>query len=180
MFQAQMEKAKKSKVVRMQTTEAYIELFEEALALFKGACAFCQVYGKDVSKHPIFKCPTLANDLETVSTDGFKQWQMTLRYDPMVHKTVCFFCHLPQLDDSIHGTILAKGQGCEAERKDILSPIAFGVFYSPELKSAAEERFEVEWPTLSAYTRWLNGAPVHGHYTNMSGVFIWYFNRIRG
>lgn len=179
-FDTQMHLAKKRKTERTSNQSQYVKNFEASLALFMGACGFCHLFGKESTKHSITKCSTLEEHVG-MSPGDFFDWQKLLRYDAKLHGVVCYFCHLPQVDDSIHNTILAKAAGCVSDRKDLLAPMAYGIFHIPHLKKAAEKKFfQVgRWSTLLEYAQWLTAAPQGEHRTNLSALFLWYCEELK-
>lgn len=143
---------------------------------FSFTCALCYMFGKDTEKHYITACPLLDNDLKEMNITLYLRWQTTLRYSRRSGPAICFFCHIPQLDDTVHGEIQKGGNGCL--RKDIIMPVAFGVFCQDPLRDAASLYFGCNWSTLHAYGQWLTGNTVSGHETNMVAVFMWYAEKI--
>ncbi|KAG6915808.1 hypothetical protein DXG01_009772 [Tephrocybe rancida] len=166
--------AKQHRVERISLKMDYVIGFLERLEHFAHICAFCSVFGYEEEYHNILVCKTLNQRVDGADGDTFKQWKRSIRWSAGLHGTVCYFCHIPQVNDTLHGTIQPGGANCK--HPDILPPIAFAVFYSAEHKKMAEQHFQTTWSTESAFSAWLVGRPLQAHKTNMVALFFWYTN----
>lgn len=160
---------------RLGGLSAYTENFQRCLAQYTGGCALCTVYGYQNPKHSVIHCPVFHNELQVVTSRKFIDWQKSLSYQEKLHSKVCWKCHVPQCDDLLHSTF-QKGEDCL--HKDIIAPIGFGIFYKPTLKKEAQQHFNTHWMSIEVFAKWLNGPPVAGERTNLSGLFLWYTSRI--
>lgn len=170
-FTAPMEKAKRQKQARASQHSDYVERFQQALAKFANACALCSLGEVDSSKHTVFDCPQLRE--MGCDTHTYREWKRDLVYDSKLHNKVCWKCHIPQIGDELHATF---GSG-PCEHQDVVGPIAYGILNTLPLRLEAEAHFQVTWEDLDDFVQWLNGAPVAGHRTNMSALFLWYCNK---
>lgn len=175
-FAQQAISAKKSRVNRTADQIVYIQHFLQMLDKFSSVCALCFIFGKECDKHYIIACQFLEQELQDMNITKYLQWQNTLRYPPRSKPAICFFCHVPQLDDTVHAEIKRGGASCT--HKDVILPVAFGVYYQPELRQAASNNFGLDWETLKVYGNWLTNRSVPGHATNMVAVFMWYAEKI--
>jgi hypothetical protein len=166
--------SKKRKISRSVADTSYIDAFQDALSIYSKACAFCLMFNRDSLYHSILRCNTLQSDIEGYSTGTFLDWKGSVRYNSKLHSKICFFCHIPQCDDKLHDTFKHNASSCCYP--DVVSPVAFAIFCKPDLKLEAQNRFEMEWPTLGSYAKWLCGPPIKGHKTNMTAIFLWYSN----
>jgi hypothetical protein len=114
----------------------------------------------------------LDNPLLVISKKTYLDWQQTLRYTDKLHGSICFFCHIPQCDDTLHPTFEEQAGSCEYQ--DILSGTALAIYNHEQWKCRAQKNFVCHWLTFAHFTAWLNGKPVAGHKTNMSALFLWY------
>ncbi|KAF9461605.1 hypothetical protein BDZ94DRAFT_1371120 [Collybia nuda] len=77
-----------------------------------------------------------------------------------------YVCH-----DALHDTFESGANSCTFP--DLVAPIGFAVFCNTTVREAAQEQFGKRWIDLRAHEVWLNGAPVAGHKSNLSAVFLW-------
>lgn len=156
---------------------AYIDQFKAALSKFSGICAFCRVHGHIKPYHSILTCDTMVMDpsLET-DRDTYRHWKGQLRYNELLHGKVCYFCHVPQCHDLLHETFMSSAGSCK--HPDVVGGVAYGLFHHTTLHSDAEEHFSQHWATEDQFVQWLNKAPVTGHKTNMTALFLWYSSTI--
>ena len=169
--------SKRRREDRSAGQDGYINQFKSALSKFKGICAFCRVYGYIKSYHSILKCQTMLLDptLKT-NADTYRSWKTCLRYNEQQHGNICYFCHVPQCHDLLHDTFQSAAGSCQ--HPDVVAGVAYGVFHHQELRCKAEESFCQQWSCEDQFVQWLNKAPVAGHRTNITALFLWYSNTI--
>jgi hypothetical protein len=145
----------------------YVMEFKTALGLFSSTCAICYMAGKrTIRKHGIMQCGSKGED--------YMGWKRSLRYGREIK--ACYFCHVPQHNDELHGTF-SRGQECEYA--DILPCVAYGIWKDSEVKMMAVEEFGMEWANLREFGEWLTSSDVvSGHDTNMAGLFMWYCKKM--
>jgi hypothetical protein len=102
-------------------------------------------------------------------------WNNEIRYEEPFSR-VCYPCHVPQANDTLHKTFVHDQSACEYP--SILSPLAYGVWYSEKLRPRAQARFAMAWKDQSEYLKWINGPTVEGHLTNLSAIFLWYAQEV--
>ena len=166
-FDNQLHAAKRNKTKRSLELLKYVEVFKSCLAIFQSSCAYCLVFKKSSGYHELFKCPVLYN-----KTSDYKAWKKGIKYNPSHPNKSCWFCHLPQCDDLLHPQFTTSPEDCNYP--DIVAPIAFAIFQIDEYRQEAETHFEVQWPSIKAFTEWLVGKPHKNEQTNISALFIWY------
>ncbi|KAG6819759.1 hypothetical protein H0H93_008917 [Arthromyces matolae] len=169
-FQHQVELAQKHKAERSIVADKYTEDALDAISLFLGTCSLCAMVGfTTATKHPIVHCPTLDQAMPGVGVHTFREWQRKLQYSSKLHG---------KINDHLHATFRSGGKGCDDDRRDIVAPVAFGVWCDETLRSQAQVHFNSTWTTLDAYRDWLNGVPAFNHPTNMFAIFLWYSARV--
>ncbi|OBZ66042.1 ATP-dependent DNA helicase tlh2 [Grifola frondosa] len=153
----------------------YIDHFLIALQHFDGHCAFCQSFGTTSPFHEIYKCPTMR--LRTFSSNiHYITWRKLLVYGRH-HDNICWKCHIPQIEDRLHPQFEA-GQLSTCKYKDIMAPLALGIYLSDTLRSMAESKFDRSWKSEMIFATWLMEKPVSGHPSNLAALFLWYYTFI--
>lgn len=163
-FDNQLHAAKKSKTERSLDLINYVEVFKSCLSIFQSSCAYCHVF-KKTGSHELFKCPILHDQIS-----DYKAWKKSIKYNPRDPSKSCWFCHLPQCHDLLHPQF-SNAKDCNYP--DIVAPIAFAIFQIDECRQKAEIHFEVQWPSIKAFTEWLV-EPYEKEQTNISALFLWY------
>ncbi|KAG6819317.1 hypothetical protein H0H93_012993 [Arthromyces matolae] len=173
-FEKEVRTAKKAKVERQSTQQVYINNFINRLRMFENLCAFCDIFDLDMGyKHSIMRCRTLYSGSRGTNVEAYKAWKQSIRYNDKVHGNVCFYCHIPQVDDSLHDTFDVAAGNCSYQ--DILPPAAFAIYHHPEFAPLAKAHFQVDWETDLAFAKWLSAKPATSeHRTNMAALFHWY------
>ncbi|KAG6819762.1 hypothetical protein H0H93_008920 [Arthromyces matolae] len=178
-FERAMEQVKEKKIARSMAVDKYTSNFLDALACWAGICVVCQIAGKTSTKHDIVYCETLNHGMEDASITEYKRFRSEIQYRLLEHGTVCYCCHIPQLNDVLHRTFQRGAQSCEPERKDIIAPIAYCAWYYEDIRNKAMAHFKVNWRTFEEFGAWLRGPPRHGHKTNMVALFLWFTELVR-
>jgi superfamily II DNA helicase RecQ len=162
------EMVKRRKVEVGDASDRFIASMSQALRSSHGRCAFCMVMDVEhVSYHTIVKCPSLG--LARSSTTAYIRWRDDLHYNQdWFHGSICFKCHVPQMQDRLHGTYGAV----PCEFPDVIAPTAFAIFSRHAQEAAAQ--FGVPLSTLPQFTSWLNSKPPQGSQSNMTDLFLWY------
>ena len=169
-FNKAYEARKHQKMDCQQELHPYIQRFKAALAQFAGVCAFCKVWNVESTYHSILKCPTMLHHPDlSLTQDTYLVWQKMLSYKDN-HGSVCYFCHIPQCDDTLHPTFAFNAEACE--HPDILSGSTYALFHHLWWLPLAQQHFSCHWPTFKHFVNWLNAKPVAGHKTNMGALFL--------
>jgi hypothetical protein len=148
---------------------------QEALSNFQRICAFCKLYGVHAEKHDeLFHCPTLRTKLPTLNE--FYDFRRAIHYQRNTHPkaAICFKCHVPQLDDAFHPTF-QKGMG-SCHYPDCILPVALGVYLDTKKRERAEQYFQCEWGSVTAFSMWANGIASGNHASRLVEVFLWFCN----
>jgi len=145
---------------------------QEALSNFRGICAFCKLYGIHAEKHDIFHCNTLRTKSPTLNE--FYVLRKTIRYHPNTHPkaTICYKCHIPQLDDAFHPTF-QRGMG-SCNYPDCILPVALGVYLDIQKRKRAEQYFQCEWGSVAIFSIWVNGTASGDHASRLVEIFLWF------
>lgn len=165
-FEQQVVRAKHRRMNQSTGHHIYVRRLARALAQVKHTCTFCLVQQQRSDDHNALRCPIFANTWSL-----HVEWRKTVQYNKRVHGYVCFFCHVPQIDDSIHPYI-AKDLDCPY--KDIILPLIWSIFHNQDHRPAAELFFNTSFPTVRSLAAWLRAPPIAGHPTNTVAMFLWF------
>ena len=149
-----------------------------ALQRLEGICVLCQILDdgcSDVQQHHhLYACPCLGSVGQANSSwDEYKEWRKGLRYVKWHHK-ICWLCHVPQLNDSLHPTFSKANKGRpDCNFADMVAPTAFGIYHHQALRMAAERHFGQDWASLGGFTHWLMDKPAVGSESNLMDLFMW-------
>lgn len=152
------------------------ERLQKELQSLLHTCCICLVHSSTgaMSRHELMRCPSLGERLH-VTWSMYKEWRQGLQYRKH-HSKICFVCHVPQINDSLHPTFTKteKGGRITCEYADIVAPLAFAIYHSTAVKLRAETYFETKWSKLAIFTDWLMDAPKRGRNSNLIDLFLWY------
>lgn len=165
-FDLQLFAAKKAKTERSLAMLSYIKDFELCLAKFQSSCAYCTVFGNQPNNHSLFQCSLFLPHISE-----YKAWKKTIKYNKKYPNRSCWFCHIPQYHDQLHGTF---GTAKDCVYPDIVAPVAFAIFNKDGDRMKAQAHFGVEWGSIDDFTKWLIGVPVKNEQTNISALFCWF------
>lgn len=138
-------------------------------------CIACKV--EPEFRHTLNNCPQFQKISMPFKT--YVTWKKGLWYDPKQFDAICWRCHVPICDDTLHLPLekRKKGESWDCEWEDIVIPTAIGIFHDESLRTQAEETFNVKWNTVKELQSWLTLAPVeHGHYSHAMDLFMWFTN----
>ena len=161
---------KRQRLSRLTAANAFVDSMKAALLFFSNTCAYCKVHGQTVKKHSITACPLLQGSHHG-AVGKYLGWKKLLKYNPNFHGPICYFCHVPQCHDTLHGVF---GSATDCEHPDVVAPVAYAIYHSGPLRSAAQEHFKSEWEDTSHFLKWLIGRPVHDQGSNMTALLLWY------
>lgn len=155
------------------------ERLQRSLQSLANTCCVCLIHSNTptvTDQHNLIHCPCLEDRL-CITWSEYKQWRKKLQYRKH-HNKICFICHVPQINDSLHPTFTKARKGgtgrMECEHADIVAPLAFAIYHDDALRSRAEIHFEVRWPKLTVFTNWLMDVPRAGRHSNLIDLFSWY------
>ncbi|KAF8134832.1 hypothetical protein EV363DRAFT_1447644 [Boletus edulis] len=147
-----------------------------ALSRLEDVCALCKIldlHSDEKQTHNLYCCPSLILHTNN-SWDEYKEWRKGLHYVKW-HNSICWLCHVPQLDDSLHPTFSKANKGKpDCQFADLVAPTAFAIYYHQALKTAAQQHFQQNWKTLDSFTSWLMAKPAVGSESNLIDLFMWY------
>jgi hypothetical protein len=172
LFSEKAEGSRKRRMERHSLENDFVIFMKNALSIFSGKCAFCDVYGgKSSPKHSILFCSTW-KDLENSGIHGtYREIKAKIIYKDQWHGSVCFKCHLPQCHDKLHPTF-SKSLSCDYE--DVLLPIGLAIYLKSPLCKLACEEFLQNWKSLDDFLCWLCSKPIHDKKTNLVALFCWF------
>ena len=165
--------SKRRRIEQTQKKTSIYNTLHEALSNLHDICAFCRLYGVHSEKHNIFKCHTLRQ--KSPHFDEFYTLRRAIHYSPTTHSkvSICYQCHIPQLDDAFHPTF-QKGTNHSACRYgDCVLPVALGVYLDAEKKNRAEEYFQCQWGSIRDFSTWINGKASGDHASRLVEIFLW-------
>lgn len=163
-------------VKRRKLTEAaqkaeYISRLKAALKVINGLCTPCLVRGSSSrSQHKNSSCPEF-------SFQSFGAFHKRIRYNSNTHGQNCTYCHIPQIDDTLHCHIDNTQQGqfwTQCPYPDCILPLIYTIFTVAECRAAAESFFGTRWTNIEGFAAWLSGIPLEGYTTNTMALFLWF------
>jgi len=171
--QATFERNQRRKMDRNADKELYIDKLKEALDYYEPFCVFCDIMGNTMEdRHDIFRCETF---LSFTDRSAYTTWRDGLGYKENTMEQMCYVCHVPQMNDRMHGTFTGRPKDCQY--KDILVPVAYSVYHRGGQKALMEEHYDTKWPTLEIFREWMNKAPSGGDLSHLSGFFLTYHKK---
>lgn len=193
-FVAPVEKARKYRRTAEEKDQYWVDVMKNAIQVFEGRCSVCQFMNpnKLAIQHPrtIFNCTRMQSIYQmtahnTIRTLPYIDWRNKIRYpNGSGH---CYTCHLPFLNDRVHGAKVGGDKGCKKEHDDMVGPVVWTAFLWKETREELKAKFEQQWATDIEYSQWLvqkDKVLIHGEQavskvTNMCRVFIWAADRVR-
>lgn len=157
-----------------------VETLLSALQKFDGRCPLCYVVINSAGTyaprmmHDITQCPCLTSPTLPINVSQYLTWRRRIEYKEGLHRKLCFFCHVPQLDPRLHGDFVPGGKNCIFP--DVIIPTIIGVYYT-QWRQHAQRALGVEWNTLDQFLLWLIGKPAMGSPSNVVALFIWFCNQ---
>jgi superfamily II DNA or RNA helicase len=174
-FDESYEASKRRKVETQIKTNEYVDNMLMVLAYFEGICAYCKLQGKEVEKHEIIRCPYIDSG-NGRGEEKYVIWRNKIKYKGL-RDSICYRCHVPQIDDRLHGTFVKGGGACN--HPDVIAPVAYAIFQTHRMRLAAEGYFSQRWTDLNQFMKWINGKPMEGHPTTLTSLIWWYFYTYR-
>ncbi|KAF9237260.1 hypothetical protein BU15DRAFT_63322 [Melanogaster broomeanus] len=174
-FAQAAKRAKQMTSVRQQQKNAKVEDMLTALRRLEDMCCICQVLGKESEEpnHNLYCCPCFGSRLDS-NWDKYKEWRKKLCYVKW-HNKICWLCHVPQLNDTLHPTFSKTKEGKpDCRFADMVAPVAFAIYHHPSLKQSAQLHFHQRWEDEGSFTRWLMGKPADDRESNLIDLFMWY------
>jgi hypothetical protein len=169
-FAGAFQESKRRKIAKAESTSNYVAKFRKALNPFRGTCPICRVRGlHNIPDHQLSKCDIL---WQMTSPTDFITFKRSIKYGKHHKHSICFYCHIPQINDRLHQTFELKGNSCEFP--DTIAAVAMHVLYDKHVRKEACAYFACKWSDDKDYVVWLNGPPSEGHYSRISEVFLWF------
>ena len=162
--------SKRQRISRLTTANTFVDTMKAALLFFSNTCSYCKVHGQTINKHAITACPLLRHSHQG-AINKYLTWKKLLSYHPNHHGPICYYCHVPQCQDTLHGPF---GSPDDCEHPDVVAPVAYAIYQSETLRSVAEDHFKCQWDNLDGFSTWLNGRPVDREGSNMTALLLWY------
>ena len=170
---------------RQAELQPLLERWRAATGQFAGHCALCQVSRPKgaglVEQHEVLGCPTMlellkkTNHNERRQSGEYLDWRRQLRYQPS--SGACSRCHIPFLQDQLHGANTGSGRqrvmGCKAGWSDMVGPMVYWAYYSEKWRTRGEQMFRVEWGNDVAFAAWLMEKVNGERYLNMCRFWLW-------
>jgi hypothetical protein len=160
-----------------------VKMFEEVMQLVGHGCGICWVMGQsEVGVHEGHMCPCMNRE----EREGFKDLKWKMKYVKSGGKEAgqaCYKCHINSLGhDALHARMEKGKENCKS--KNLVVPVAYAVYMSAELKSAAmvellgfgERR---AWEGIGSYREWLVLKDKE-YGTKAMAVLGWYIRRRKG
>jgi superfamily II DNA helicase RecQ len=170
-FNEAYETSKRRKVDTQVKRSEYVDNMLLVLAYFEGICAYCKMQGKEVDKHAIIRCPYIDSG-DGKGEEKYVLWRDKIKYQGF-HSSICYRCHVPQIDDRLHSTFMKGGAACH--HPDVIAPVAYAIFRNHGMRKAAEGYFSQRWTDLNQFMKWINSKPVQGHESNLTALTWWYY-----
>lgn len=166
-FQDASAMAKRQHQMRVGDNDSVANKYLAALNIHVIYCTLERVLSdQKVPHHPITACSALQTQ-DTPFT-SFKLFRESLRYNI---SGVCFKCSVPQLSDSVHPQFSRGFDGCA--HKDVLPPLAFGIWLNKEWRERAQGKFGRTWNSVTEWSVWL--CQVNKLYkSNIGALFFWW------
>lgn len=165
--------SKKRRVEKQTLQLNYVDKMMHALEFFCKICPYCKVNGNDVPKHDLLRCPQLMSHHKGSAV--YIDWRKMIKYDSTIHHKLCYFCHVPQCDDKLHGPFVrGTSKGCFYP--DIIAPVVYAILHNSTLVKGAQTHFKQNWENRTQQIDWLCGLPIEGEKSNISALFLWYYN----
>lgn len=170
-----LEMAMVSKRQRQEDKSAINVITQEHKAMLNRLmklCMCCTVNkGVAVTKeHHLFRCPEMRN------LERYMDFKKILVYgkeaDPRCNK-----CHVPFYQGhSLHKGI--NGGDTECKWEDIVMPVAYSIYYHPELQWKARHHFKATYASPSMFSEWGVSKNKKDGKSNFWALLIWYYRDV--
>ena len=168
--------AKKRKIQRLDQDSEYVAAMVACLSKVARTCLFCHVLGgkPSILHRHFMECPIFVGEIR----EQFKELRRSIKYGKGF-EPICWHCHVPLCRDLLHGNPPVKGQPEQCQYRDIILPVAFGIFYSKDLYANAMTALHGPTPadtTVQGFAAWLSEKPSANHKSKPTELFIWYID----
>ncbi|EPQ50228.1 hypothetical protein GLOTRDRAFT_134134 [Gloeophyllum trabeum ATCC 11539] len=166
---------KKRRIENITRIGGKTERIFQALEFFGPGCVLCRFFSKqDRPKHQaIYDCPVFQDPSNHLTTVAAKAMKTGLNYDRAIHGSVCFKCHVPQLNDTLHASFQKKSSDACTHR-DVMLPLAFWIISQPPLRQQVLKEHGVADTSVDSFKHWLKCQSSTEYPTNLTNVLIWY------
>ena len=101
-FQGAFQDSKRRKITKAESISSYVAKFRRALNPFRETCPICRARGlHNIPDHQLSKCDTLS---QIMSPTDFISFKRSINYGKHHKHSICFYCHIPQINDQLHQT----------------------------------------------------------------------------
>ncbi|KAF7778931.1 hypothetical protein Agabi119p4_3276 [Agaricus bisporus var. burnettii] len=169
-FEVQVDSSKRRRIDTAVETTKYKKRIQEAFAVMDNQCTCCLVLGNlDPIDHKANDCPALG-------FSNMRKWRREhpVRFTHQVHGQVCYRCHVPLIDHSLHPFTLSP-QDCP--NSDMVLPLLWTIYNNEASLQRLQDTHQVQLNSLKDYSSWLSGPPVSGHLNNSMAVLLWFTER---
>jgi len=152
----------------------YEHHFVMQLHKLEGRCGYCIAFDIDTPVwHDISRCPIL----ESHGLAAYFIWRPHIRYESRRHGQICYFCHIPITRYMcLHPSFSSDPKECRY--RDLIASTVFGILTNVEKQSMVQHAFpHANLTSPMAAVQWLNAAPIAGHRTNLTAIFLWYMDQ---
>ena len=170
-FEAEYLESKRRKIEHEQSKAAYVKEMLEALDEYLTRCTYCMCVGVQAAKHPMLCCPSW---LKMQTPQEYMSMRHQIKYGKKHKTAICYMCHVPQVNDLLHGTFSGAG-GESCRYPDCIAPLAFGIYFNANLRIKAGQHYKTHWSGMAAFIGWLNEAPVGGECSKITELLLWYY-----
>ena len=105
--------------------------------------------------HNVMDCPCMINDRKGLYNNMRPQIKHVIL--PKPEASVCWICHVPQLNDIIHPQYVKGERRCRFQ--DRLSGLMFGLWMNEECRSRLEEFTGQQWKSIEEFGSWQGRKP---------------------
>ncbi|KAI4517361.1 hypothetical protein K525DRAFT_163206, partial [Schizophyllum commune Loenen D] len=147
----------------------------------ENVCGWCYVY--HVLRMLVFEPRGMLHDVADCphieGRDEFYDLRAKIRYGP--GPPICFSCHIPSLDRTIHSEI-NPGEMSHPFRRYVL-PMAWAVYHAPELRQRAMATLSVgvanghDWNDVDGFARWMSDRSATDHPTSGLAILAFFYDR---
>ncbi|KZT18427.1 hypothetical protein NEOLEDRAFT_1152627 [Neolentinus lepideus HHB14362 ss-1] len=178
-FDEAASEAKRRKIERIMQFGGRIQAVHEALEFLNACCVLCRlVKEEEHPKHDIEDCPAILSQGFPFTLPQYRALKKCIKYDLKKHGSICFKCHVPQLDDVLHPTF-TRGSEAACQHPNVMLPLGFHIMCVPEMRQAVLAEHGVKDSSVDSFQTWLS-APSNTHYpTNLCNVLIWFYTSVK-
>lgn len=168
-FHEAMNISRDKRAGRIELDNSYAGQFYRMLLDHSAGCVICLIWHKQhVPWHDIMSCPAM----QSVNKSQYGLMRVNIKHVilPKLAKSVCWICHVPQLNHTVHPQYLKANRECRF--RDRLTGLMYMMWAEREHRRVIEEFVGLEWNKIEEYGKWMCKVPSsEEHGTNMVKVF---------